>query len=74
MGTTPVNVELSGAPGKDLAALVLSQDSLTLEQLGGWRRWEKNRLIRMIETRSFVEAPPPADASFDDQVAVVEYV
>ena len=74
VGTTPVNIELSGAPGKDLAALVLSLDSFTLEQLGGWRRWEKNRLIRMIETRGFVEAPPPAEASFDDQVAVVEYV
>ena len=74
VGTTPVNIELSGAPGKDLQALVLSLDSFTLEQLGGWRRFDKNRLIHMIETRGFVEAPPPAEASFDDQVAVVEYV
>ena len=74
VGTTPVNIELSGAPGKDLQALVLSLDSFTLEQLGGWRRFEKIRLVHMIETRGFVEAPPPAEASFDDQVAVVEYV
>ena len=38
MGTTPVNIELSGAPGEHLAALVLSLDSFTLEHLGGWRR------------------------------------